>query len=176
MPRLFAKKTIVLRLFAIVSFVMQVSCTSQELLVIETGESIAFRPYISVYELVANGQRYDGWELGTIGVFDMDFDGNFLFVNRESLSLFDTSSAIYIDLDSLLEKSGVKEEALFQLSKKYKYVNIVGTYFHSPKVEYSFSKNKNNSGGSITGHVFGHLSSGLIEEVKHIEFFNEYKD
>jgi hypothetical protein len=97
---------------------------------------------VSMVQLIANAQKYDGKLIRVIGFLRLEFEGNELYLHRE-------------DYENGISKNGIWVDVYSETMKKSKNLNM-----HYVLLEGIFNANDHGHGGA---------SSGAIENIRRAE-------
>ena len=135
----------------------------------EAGDNPVF---VSAIELIASGEKYDGWRVSVMGPYAYEFEASLLFYNRESYFVNSHTNSIFIDIDDNLEALGFdSREHLEDLSRRYDYANIVGTFYYAPRKQLKVYENE--KGETVLENLLPFPQpSGGIYNIEFVRFFD----
>ena len=136
------------------------------------GQSAGNAVFVSVIELIASGEKYDGWRVSVAGPYAYEFEASLLFYNLESYFANSHVDSIYVGIDDNLEALGFdSREHLEDLSRRYDYANIVGTFYYAPRMQLKVYENEKGETVAENLQPFPQPSGGIYN-IEHIGFFD----
>ncbi|GAB1270344.1 hypothetical protein NBRC116493_35980 [Aurantivibrio infirmus] len=116
------------RIIILTFFVLFAGCGNHSF---EWGEPRFDANDISIFELITNGEKFDGWRVRVSGTGIIQFESHLLFVSNERYQKFDTSSSIKLDIEPEELESNYSDLNKFTGS----WYLIEGIYIHQGREE-----------------------------------------
>ncbi len=123
------KKNINLIIVTIILTIILCSCGNKQTsetphLGIDYGEHNGISKNVSLINLIATPEKYDGIQVNVVGVFLCEMESHTLFLTKDDYEIFNTRNGIALDIDSSMFANNIRN--LKELNGKY--VMIEGVF------------------------------------------------